>query len=280
MTHDDAFLRAIIENPDDDSLRLVYADYLDERGDPRGEFIRVQIALAGLPDNDPRRGELEARERQLLEEHKDEWVGRIRDWVDGGWCFRRGMLAISINAPALLAISAKPGEDDWFRRGKVLEMHVRRAAEHIDALARSPHLARLASLSLSGNGIGDVHVNALAASPHLAGLTALDLSHNFIGGGGIDALATTPNLPALTWLDLSHNHIDDADMRTLADSSALASLAYLNVSNNPIVSPEDLAALLSSPRLPRLALVDLRATIYTDEGRRALRACFGDRVHP
>ena len=38
MTPDEAFMQAIIESPDDDSLRLIYADYLDERGDPRGEF--------------------------------------------------------------------------------------------------------------------------------------------------------------------------------------------------------------------------------------------------
>ena len=44
MTHDDAFLQAIIENPDDDAPRLLYADWLEERGDPRGEFIRVQCA--------------------------------------------------------------------------------------------------------------------------------------------------------------------------------------------------------------------------------------------
>ncbi len=56
MTHDDAFLQAIIERPDDDAPRLIYADWLDERGDPRGEFIRVQCALAGTSECDSRRG--------------------------------------------------------------------------------------------------------------------------------------------------------------------------------------------------------------------------------
>lgn len=37
---EDAFLRAIGQNPDDQLTRLVYADLLDERGDPRGEYIR------------------------------------------------------------------------------------------------------------------------------------------------------------------------------------------------------------------------------------------------
>jgi uncharacterized protein (TIGR02996 family) len=50
VTHDDAFLAAIIENPDDDGLRLVFADYLEERGDPRGEFLRIECSLRNLSE--------------------------------------------------------------------------------------------------------------------------------------------------------------------------------------------------------------------------------------
>jgi uncharacterized protein (TIGR02996 family) len=42
-----SLLDAVLENPDDDLPRLVYADWLDENGDPkRAEFIRAQIAMA------------------------------------------------------------------------------------------------------------------------------------------------------------------------------------------------------------------------------------------
>jgi uncharacterized protein (TIGR02996 family) len=34
MTDDEAFFRAIVDKPDDDAPRLIYADWLDERGDP------------------------------------------------------------------------------------------------------------------------------------------------------------------------------------------------------------------------------------------------------
>lgn len=48
----EAFLRRICESPDDDAPRLIYADWLDERGDSdsrdRAEFIRVQIKLARM----------------------------------------------------------------------------------------------------------------------------------------------------------------------------------------------------------------------------------------
>lgn len=79
MTHDD-FIRAIIGNPDDDAPRLVFADWLEERGESeRAEFIRVQIELARLPEGDRRRRRLEERERELLEQHTLLWFGeRLR----------------------------------------------------------------------------------------------------------------------------------------------------------------------------------------------------------
>src|SRR4051794_11590535 len=90
MTHDDAFLADIIANPADESLRLIYADYLDERGDPRGEFIRVQCELARqVPAS--RREELEARARQLLDEHEEEWAGPLPPAVTGR-TFERGFV--------------------------------------------------------------------------------------------------------------------------------------------------------------------------------------------
>ena len=47
MSEREAFLASIRAAPEDDAPRLVYADWLDERGEPLlAEFIRLQIALA------------------------------------------------------------------------------------------------------------------------------------------------------------------------------------------------------------------------------------------
>ncbi len=48
MTADFApLLRAIVESPDDDTIRLIAADFLDENGEPeRAAFIRCQVQLA------------------------------------------------------------------------------------------------------------------------------------------------------------------------------------------------------------------------------------------
>lgn len=40
-------LAAIEREPEDDALRSVYADWLEERGDPRGEYLRLEIAAHG-----------------------------------------------------------------------------------------------------------------------------------------------------------------------------------------------------------------------------------------
>jgi len=90
MSHD-PFLRAIAAAPDDDTPRLVYADWLDEHGDPaRAEFIRVQCELARAAEDDPRRPGLEDREHELLADNEPAWLGdggRFREWV-----FRRGFV--------------------------------------------------------------------------------------------------------------------------------------------------------------------------------------------
>lgn len=66
-------LRAILDDPADDVPRLIYADWLEDRGDPRGEFIRVQCELASLDGDDPRRQVLRERERGLLQENEAAW---------------------------------------------------------------------------------------------------------------------------------------------------------------------------------------------------------------
>src|ERR1700730_3409610 len=40
------FLSAIRADPNDDATRLIYADYLEERGDARGDFLRLDSRLA------------------------------------------------------------------------------------------------------------------------------------------------------------------------------------------------------------------------------------------
>jgi uncharacterized protein (TIGR02996 family) len=45
MDDDISFLNAIFSQPHDDALRLVYADWLEERGDPRAAYVRLYMEV-------------------------------------------------------------------------------------------------------------------------------------------------------------------------------------------------------------------------------------------
>jgi uncharacterized protein (TIGR02996 family) len=73
----EALEEAIRESPDDRAAHSAYADLLTEEGDPRGEFIQVQLALEGpgLPRKE--REQLKRRERKLRQQHEREWLGPL-----------------------------------------------------------------------------------------------------------------------------------------------------------------------------------------------------------
>ncbi len=84
MSDDKAFLDAILANPNDDETRLVYADWLEERGDPRAEFLRAETAAARMPEKDRRRAPLEQRMRELRPSLDAEWLALIdRTRIEG-----------------------------------------------------------------------------------------------------------------------------------------------------------------------------------------------------
>ncbi|MGE3803772.1 MAG: TIGR02996 domain-containing protein, partial [Gemmataceae bacterium] len=70
-----SFMRAIHEKPDDPAARLIYADWLEERGDPRAEFLRVQQALKSRQSDQELLSRLEVLRSTLL----PEWLSMIGD---------------------------------------------------------------------------------------------------------------------------------------------------------------------------------------------------------
>jgi uncharacterized protein (TIGR02996 family) len=74
MTDGEALYRAILESPDDDAPRLVWADWLEENGDPeRAQFVRLQCELASLDPGDIRGDE--------VSEHLPRLTGRRETWT-------------------------------------------------------------------------------------------------------------------------------------------------------------------------------------------------------
>src|SRR5262249_2145263 len=68
-------------DPDDRVSHSAYADYLMEQNDPRGEFIRVQLALEDATLPGAERTRLKAREAELLANHQKEWLGPLEPFV-------------------------------------------------------------------------------------------------------------------------------------------------------------------------------------------------------
>lgn len=72
--NDADFLRDLSARPHDDTLRTVYADWLEERGDLRGEYLRLELELTGLERTDPNYAPREERLRTLRLDLSEAWL--------------------------------------------------------------------------------------------------------------------------------------------------------------------------------------------------------------
>jgi uncharacterized protein (TIGR02996 family) len=72
---------ALVANPDDLASHMAYADWLSERGDPRGEFIQVQLALEDPGKPAAERQRLQEREKALLRGHARIWLGELAPYL-------------------------------------------------------------------------------------------------------------------------------------------------------------------------------------------------------
>lgn len=181
MTDNEALLQAVCTDPDNVGLRLIYADYLEEQGDARADFIRVQCDLADLSEDDDRVPALKERELQLLNRHGRAWVQEL-ELAHNPCTFRRGFVeALTMSADDFLASAER-----LFQKTPLRELRLTSTGAHTDGLAASPWLARLGRLRIAA--AGDVDAVALCASPHLQNLHALNLGGFHLGMGCIRAL--------------------------------------------------------------------------------------------
>jgi uncharacterized protein (TIGR02996 family) len=174
-----SFLRAIGDAPDDLALRLVFADWLEEQGDPLGDFIRTQIELEPVRDDydSARAEELRKRERALLDAHRQEWLGEAAflDELDHpyqrAFTFARGLPDEVALPSAVFAEHA-----DVLARGcPTLRHHVfHEVRDNAAALAQCPALRRLRSVELA-DWITAEDAGELGRSHHLGALESLTI---------------------------------------------------------------------------------------------------------
>jgi uncharacterized protein (TIGR02996 family) len=248
----DALLRAICENPREDTPRLVYADWLEENGQPeRAAFIRTDVAMA-------------------LHEKWD--AGRLR--CEEG--LTRKKLLAQPWAGGLFPPLPKDFEWDGepvTRRGFPWSVYAHRPdqalARHPDVLTRFP----VERVSCFASPAAPANLRKLAGLGGADRLTGLRFS-----GGAHSAKSLGPLLSGaflgLEELTFGLNAITAAGARALFESPVPDRLTALN-----FAGPEGwgvgrvVLEALAADRGPRLRCLHLRYTLYGDENHQQLIEC-------
>lgn len=273
MSAEEGFLHDICANPTDATPRLVYADWLDERGGKgdveRAEFIRVQCRLHGgekLTESEELR--LKMRDRELFEAWKKVWMKPFKGMF-GNYDFKRGFVE---RATMQTSVFLEHGD-------KVLSLTPLRIAKlrdpspHVDELAKCPTLERLWGLSLNYGKMGGERVRRLLTSKRLHHIRWLDLGNNHTyPGGAIHVTKAARRLPNLRYLALDDNELRDIGVEHLAESPLLGQIEALNLDGNALTD-DGLRALADSPHACQLAQLHIcRHTWITADGVEALLA--------
>ena len=257
MTEEAALLRAIIAHADEDTPRLVYADWLDEnrpdrRPSPaecpsaRAEFIRVQCRLVGGAFHAPDYPELLERELDLatwLNTHDPDPYLALDDlccsnqFEGGEWGhYRRGFPEIvefedyGEDADETIQMLTKALEGAFVRcPARTLRLQDA-MAEEIARLARHPIFAYVRGLFLDylGEGNEDEAIRAVARSPRVAGLRRLFIDFP-IGPSACKALALSQYLGKMESLVLDYPLVGPAAVRALGQARWFRNLRRLQL---------------------------------------------------
>ncbi len=196
MSLQDELLAAVAADPDNDLPRLVYADWLaSQPGDADralAEFIRLQC------ENERRVGRrayyrpLDDQERGLLEEYRDQWLGKATDLEEDFNIFwnrgfpERAHARIGMRPKMLASLPTLPTlRDLGLFSCSILDRHCR-------ALAQNRFLE---VLDLNGTQVGDEGLAELISLP----LTELFLAWTAVTGEGLLRLSEFTTLQRV-WL--------------------------------------------------------------------------------
>jgi uncharacterized protein (TIGR02996 family) len=216
VTSDELLYEAIVRNPDDDDLRLKYADAAVSWDVALSEFIRLQVARSrDEAAQGVYRGTPSAREAELRAKHGSRW-GRfiapyarayISDAPFQGYEFERGFVARLRTEPDMVGDMC----DELLAMAPIQHLDLTNNGPFIPALT-APCLGKMRSLSCNGIGLGDNDAVALAERGHLDRCEYLDLSGNKIGRAGVAALLANPVIRNMAVVLLTGNPGDPAEL--------------------------------------------------------------------
>ena len=274
MSDGDALLRAILDDPDDDAPRLVYADWLDEQGDsPRAIFIRTQIELARLPADDPARDGLVQAERTLWRTHRAAWTEWVPSWARVAE-FRRGFLEeIRCQAADFLA-----GVDGISRQTPLVAVRLDGMDQLAIVVFQNRLLHGLRSIRI-GNGVPPTAWLILAECPYLGKLHRLDIGSSSNPDRLIATLIASKAMPALRGLRVKGFPLGDEPASLLVGNVWSARLRVLDLGNN-FIALAGARKIAESPHLGRIVWLNLMGNPLASNGRAVelLRERFGTKV--
>jgi uncharacterized protein (TIGR02996 family) len=294
VTHDErGLIDTIRDDPDDDSARLVYADWLEEHGQSdRAEFMRLQLArAAGTATAEDRQ-----REKKLLAAHFNEWLGPVADRrVE----FSRGVPLLTWRSLDEFAKGTtglkKPGAPALIDVELDLD-HYSAPESEIIKLVGTSRFSVLSSLSLNIYGdLTSATARAIASSRHAGNLRELHLHFGDFSGGGAAALASrrlrrlrilsfrsgvlgadevaavvnSRTLENLTELWFTCAVRSEPEIEAIAGGTGLPKLKTLGLVGNRIRNGR-LRLLLKSPLMGRLEELSLHVNSIGDGGAKAL----------
>ncbi len=217
MTPEASFVQAIVSDPDDDTTRLVYADWLEEHGDEdardRADFLRLQIGLARDRADSPRRREQAFRARQLLDRHQEQWLEPYRRFELHDWQFARGC----IEKVGLMAQDLDEHASRLFAALPIRRLWVTELIDVAECLARIPKANKLTGLDLCGNGVGPEDLTGLAALTNLGELRILGLTFTGLEDGDVSLLCRLPFFQRLSLIRCGGNPLSEEARRRLTD---------------------------------------------------------------
>jgi uncharacterized protein (TIGR02996 family) len=272
MDHAAAFTQAILEDPNEDAHRLVFADWLDDQGDSeRAEFIRVQVEKARWPQGHPQTRALAVREAALLERNRSAWAAGVADLVIR-YTFCRGFIEeISLSAVQFL----RRGKE-ILRLAPIRRVHLRSLQELMSLLHDRTHARELSRLLLavreldfSWEHLHDVTGQALLSLPELPQPRALYLPHCSLSAAGFERLADCPVLDQVTMLAVSAGAAGPEGLQALLHSPRLGQLTHLGLANARL-GDRGIGVLAGSPLLPRLRRLSLGHDGLGEPGVRTL----------
>ena len=263
------FLRAIAANPADDLPRLVYADFLEETGEPRhvarAHFIRTQIALVTLRPRTHDYREAKALERRLQESFEYQWRFDLPEYLrqDGRVTWRRGF-PDSVRIDLIFSDDLGQMTLDWFDLHPIQGVHIERMwGPGAVRWTRRFDWKKVTRLRLGANFV------PLTRDDHEEAQVFLDLM-------------TCPDFTALKLLTLSENSIDDAWLvrfvSRFSAASFAATLEELDLSHCHNVSDAGANTLATTRSLDRLKVLRLVGVPLSDTAVAMLRRGFGERL--